>query len=215
MKEAGHDSGARSVVRCRGASHVSVHLQASLKSDTPGRLGGPVSVCLWQVPGDGGEPTREPPLQGALWPPLPSLPHQLPRPGLRRRRPTCAPWGPCHGPQAGSSQRACTDGPGLERGCAGPDGSPPPAGREPSPPAWMPPFHLGLRTKPSPQSVSHKQEKGLAGRAQARRHRRPTRKSVRTRLSPLSLPRTVLWGRPNTTISLPGVVAQSCKTHVL
>lgn len=92
-------------------------------------------------------------------------------------------------------------GPGLERGCAGPDGSPPPAGREPSPPARTPPFHPGLRTKPSLQSVSHKQ-KGLAGRAQVRRHRRPTRKSVRSRLSPLSLPGTVLWGRPNTTISL-------------
>lgn len=90
----------------------------------------------------------------------------------------------------------------------------PPARREPSPPARTPPFHPGLRTKPSPQSVSHKQ-KGLAGRAQVSRHRRPTRKSVRSHLSPLSLPRTVLGGRPNTTISLPGVVVQSYKTHVL
>lgn len=48
-------SGACSVIRCRGASHVSVHLQVSLKSDPspppPERLIGKVWVGVCPPPG--------------------------------------------------------------------------------------------------------------------------------------------------------------------
>lgn len=112
---------------------------------------------------------------------------QRPAPDSGSCGPDVCPWGPCRRPQAGSSQRACTEGPGLERGCAGP-GCSSPAGRKGAlPPAWTPPFHPGLRTKPSPQSVSHKLEKGVARRARVSSRRRSACKS-RAQSPPASAP---------------------------
>ena len=141
------------------------------------------------------------------------LPCQLPDLDSGSCGPHVCPWGPCPRPQAGSSQRACAEGPGLERGCAGPDCSPPPGRKGALPPAQTPPFHPGLRTKPSSQSVSQKLKEGIVRRAQVGRHRGSTCRSRLQPSQPLSLPRAVLWGRPQHSHFISGCCSQSYKRH--
>lgn len=175
---------------------------------------GPVNASFRQAPGAVVSPAREPLLRGPCLTASAFSSSSASSPDSGSCGPDMCPWGPCTqglrlDPLSGLVQR----GLGWRRGVRWArlfltrrqEGGPPTC--------LDAPFHPGLRTKPSPQSVSHKLEKGVARRRRSAAAAGPPASPRAQSLPASALPRTVLRGRPQHSASFPGVAAQGHQSH--